>query len=85
MSSANYVLVRSEDGGSRTVLAIGRTATTVASENLAQMRQQGAILGADEVHLHVLALTDAERAAIEFDLNAGNNSSPPAGPVGRPN
>jgi hypothetical protein len=34
------------------------------------MRHEAALLGANEVHLHVLAKTEAERILIEFDIAA---------------
>lgn len=85
VSAANYMLVLAEEDGTRRVLAMGRTATTVASENLAVIRQEAALRGANEVHLHLLGMTDADRAAIEFDLAAATDVAPSSEPPGRPN
>lgn len=68
LGCANYVLVRREGRTKRTVLAIGRVAGEAASLNLAEIRQRGAQLGADEVHIHLLATDPAESQAVEVDL-----------------
>lgn len=65
---ANYVLVRRDGRAIRTVLAIGRVAGEAASLNLAEIRQRGAQLGADEVHIHLLATNPQESQAVEVDL-----------------
>ncbi|HMN37757.1 MAG TPA: hypothetical protein PKD49_08640 [Hyphomicrobium sp.] len=65
---ANYVLVRKEGGAKRTVLAIGRVTGDSLSLNLAEIRQRGASLGADEVHIHLLASSAHESQAVEVDL-----------------
>ncbi|MGB6438001.1 MAG: hypothetical protein WBE89_01425, partial [Methyloceanibacter sp.] len=66
---ANYILVRRLDDGSRTPLASGQTKDDAISLNLAHLRHQGARLGANEVHIHLLAETTEERANVEGDLN----------------
>lgn len=65
---ANYVLVRRDGRATRTVLAIGRFAGEAASLNLAEIRQRGAQLGADEVHIHLLATSPQDSQAVEVDL-----------------
>lgn len=65
---ANYVLVKRHDGGQRTVLAIGRASHTASSLNLAEVRQRAAQLGANEVHLHLLASGQDDSCRIEADL-----------------
>lgn len=65
---ANYVLVRRDGRAARTVLAIGRVAGEAASLNLAEIRQRGAQLGADEVHIHLLATSPQDSQAVEVDL-----------------
>jgi hypothetical protein len=67
----NYVLARRGADGERSVLKIGRTEHDAQTLNLARIRHEGALLGANEVHLYVIARTDTERAQIEFDLTAG--------------
>ena len=65
---ASYVLVRRASKTERTVLAIGRLAHDQASLNLADIRQRAATLGADEVHVHLLAASVSECLAVEMDL-----------------
>ncbi|HEY7670525.1 MAG TPA: hypothetical protein VH852_07805 [Hyphomicrobium sp.] len=68
---ANYVLVRREPGARRQVLSIGRVDNRAPSLNLAEIRQRGAELGADEVHVHLLAENAKLAKLIEFDLRTG--------------
>jgi hypothetical protein len=65
---ANYMLVRRENKTKRTLLAIGRSTNDTASLNLAEIRQRAATLGADEVHVHLLAASPREAQAVEVDL-----------------
>lgn len=69
--AGNYVLVRRGPNGQRVVLAIGRVSSTARSLNLAEIRQRGAELGADEVHVHLLAETPKQTKLVEFDLRGG--------------
>ena len=69
--AGNYVLVRREQNGWHTVLAIGRLSSAAHSLNLAEIRQRGAELGADEVHVHLLANTAKQSKLVEFDLRGG--------------
>lgn len=71
LSSGTYVLVRRDTAGRRSALAVGRLTHASPSLNLAEIRQRGATLGADEVHVHLLAATDHEMKLVEFDLRAG--------------
>ena len=71
LPAANYVLVRREPGARRKVLSIGRVSNTAASLNLAEIRQRGAELAADEVHVHLLADTPKLSKLVEFDLRTG--------------
>ncbi len=68
LDAANYVLVRREGPTQRTVLAIGRLTNEIPTINLAEIRQRAASLGADEVHVHLLASTQQEAHAVEIDL-----------------
>lgn len=68
LEDANYILVRRADKGARTVLAIGRLCNQNASLNLAEIRQHASALGADEVHIHLLAASPQEALAVEEDL-----------------
>jgi hypothetical protein len=77
LEDANYILVRRSDRASRTVLAIGRLSNQCASLNLAEIRQHAAALGADEVHVHLLAASTQEAEAVEADLITAQFSSEP--------
>jgi hypothetical protein len=68
VEQANYVLVRRGGQAKRSILAIGRLTNDSPSLNLAEIRQRGAMLGADEVHIHLLASTAHESQAVEVDL-----------------
>lgn len=68
VEDANYILVRRSDKATRTVLAIGRLCNENASLNLAEIRQHASALGADEVHVHLLAASPQEAMAVEEDL-----------------
>jgi len=71
LPAANYVLVRREAGARRKVLSIGRVNNAAPSLNLAEIRQLGAELGADEVHVHLLAESAKLAKLVEFDLRTG--------------
>lgn len=68
VEAANYVLVKRHEGGQRTVLAIGRAVNAAASLNLAEIRQRASQLGANEVHVHLLAQGQDDSRRIEADL-----------------
>lgn len=70
VEQANYVLVRRGDQSMRSILAIGRLTNEAPSLNLAEIRQRGATLGADEVHIHLLATSMQESQAVEVDLRS---------------
>ena len=69
--SGNYILVHCGEDGQRTVLAIGSAHHAAATLNLADIRQRGAELGANEVHIHLLASTSRASKLVEFDLRSG--------------
>ena len=71
LPAGNYVLVRRGPKGQRVVLAIGRVSSAAQSLNLAEIRQRGAELGANEVHVHLLAETAKQSKLVEFDLRSG--------------
>ena len=62
LPKASYVLVRREADGRRVALHVGLGRSDTATLNLAQVRQRGAQLGANEVHVHFPARSDAEHA-----------------------
>jgi hypothetical protein len=68
---ALYLLVRRHKDGRRDVLHIGCGESDAPTLNLARIRQRGAQLGANEVHVHFLAETEAERRLVTCDLRAG--------------
>jgi hypothetical protein len=68
VEQANYVLVKRHETGQRTVVSIGRASNASPSLNLAEIRQRSAELGANEVHIHLLAGGQAEGQRIEADL-----------------
>ncbi len=69
---ANYILVRRYDNGTRVALAFGQTKDDAVTLNLAHLRHEGAKIGANEVHIHLLAETAEDRADVEADLTAAH-------------
>lgn len=76
--AANFLLVRRDGIGRRTVLAIGHLTHDASSLNLAEIRHRGARLGANEVHVHLLATSPQQRRVIELDLRAAQIDRDPA-------
>ncbi|HRD78754.1 MAG TPA: hypothetical protein PK264_22925 [Hyphomicrobiaceae bacterium] len=70
ITQACYVLVRRLGDGSMSVRAVGRTTGQSETLNLAHIRHLAASLGANEVHLHLMADGESRRARVEFDLRA---------------
>jgi hypothetical protein len=68
VAASNYILVKRHSDGRRTVLSIGRLVNECATLNLAEIRRRSAELGANEVHIHMLADGLTELQAIEADL-----------------
>lgn len=68
--ACNYLLVRRDAGGKCHALSAGRVADDAPSLNLAHLRHLGASLGANEVHIHLLAGTPKQSKLVEFDLKA---------------
>jgi hypothetical protein len=71
LPKACYALVRRDHRGARSVLHIGLGQDDAPTLNLARVRQRGAQLGANEVHVHFLAASDAERSLAACDLRTG--------------
>jgi hypothetical protein len=69
--AANFLLVSRDGSGHRAVLAIGHVTHEAGSLNLAEIRFRAARLGANEVHVHLLAPSAQERRMVELDLRAG--------------
>ena len=68
VGSANYILVKRHSDGRRTVISIGRALHGAGSMNLAEIRLRSAQLGANEVHVHLLADDQNQSQWIEADL-----------------
>jgi len=71
LPSANYVLVRRTHGGEPSVIKVGVVEHYAPSLNRAELRHRAARLGANEIHLHLLADKPSARAAVRIDLGAG--------------
>jgi hypothetical protein len=65
---ASVLFVRKSAEGNRTVLGIISVDHAVPSQNLAQIRQTGSQLGADEVHLHFATGNRFARHTATIDL-----------------
>jgi hypothetical protein len=70
LPKATYIIVHRDSDGTRRPLQIGQTVEEADTLNLARLRHLGAKLGANEVHIHLLAETSEERNAVEADLSA---------------
>jgi hypothetical protein len=68
LPQGNYVLVNRDALGSRTALSVGRLTHEASTLNLAEIRHQGSMLGANEVHVHLLAGTGKQSKLVEHDL-----------------
>ena len=71
ISAANYVLVRRDGRGAIAACSIGRVDHDAPSLNLAEIRHKGAVFGATEVHIHLLADTAKRSKLIAFDIESG--------------
>lgn len=69
LPDANVLLVRKTAAGRSEVMHIGRVENGAACSNLAEVRRMAAMLGANEVHVHLLGATADERGVIERDLS----------------
>jgi hypothetical protein len=68
---AGYVLVWRDERGRCRPLRVGVGQSDAPTLNLARVRQRGAQAGANEVHLHLGATSEAERRLVACDLRAG--------------
>ncbi|MBY5799235.1 hypothetical protein [Rhizobium leguminosarum] len=71
-----YVMVRRDDTSRAHPLYIGQTSDTARrmEEHLHDKVLQAIRLGGNELHVHLLAKTEAERFTIETDLRNGHNA-----------
>ena len=76
LPAANFVLARKDTRGRTVNLTNGRVSHHAPTLNLAELRQLGAGLGASEVHIHLLAASEAESRLIALDIEAATQ---PAG------
>lgn len=76
LPQANFILVRRHEDGSREALSFGNTKDDAMSLNLARLRHEGAKIGANEVHIHLLADTARARRFVEADLTAAHLHRP---------
>ena len=70
LPEAGYILVKREPDGTRRALHVGLGRSDAPTVNLARVRQRGAQLGANEVHVHFHAGSDDERRLVACDLRA---------------
>jgi hypothetical protein len=68
---AGYVLVRRDERGRCRPLRVGVGQNDAPTLNLAEVRQRGAQAGANEVHVHLGAVSESERRLVACDLRAG--------------
>ena len=68
MAEATYVLLHRDGDGTARVLRVGCLENAAPSLNLAAIRQLGASLGANEVHVRTLGGTATDRARVAFDI-----------------
>lgn len=71
LPQASYVLVQRGADGRCSALRVGVSRSDAPTLNLAEVRQQGALAGAGEVHVHFDAGSEAERLLVACDLRAG--------------
>lgn len=74
LPQANYVLVHRDKNGGCKALSIGQTTNRATSLNLAFLRHNAARLGANEIHIHVMANQKDQREKICDDLLNANAS-----------
>ena len=68
MQKSTYLLLHRDANGIARVLRVGTLDNEAASLNLAQIRQLGAMLGANEVHVRNDLGAAADRARVVFDI-----------------
>jgi hypothetical protein len=75
LPSAVYTLLHRDERGQSRVLRVGRAEHDAPSLNLAEIRHRGAQLGANEVHVHLLAGSERMRRRVALDLQSAHFSS----------
>ncbi len=70
LPEVNYILVQRSPKNGCLTLAVGQTVEPCGSANLAAVRHQAALRGANEIHIHQPAAGSGGRDFIEQDLRA---------------
>ncbi|HWE16426.1 MAG TPA: hypothetical protein VG758_04490 [Hyphomicrobiaceae bacterium] len=70
LPAATVVLARRDAQGETRALRVLLAQSDAPTLNLARVRQQGAEAGANEVHVHLDAVSDADRRLVACDLRA---------------
>src|SRR5262245_23569640 len=76
LPQGNFILVHRDGRGHLTVLSICRLTHDAETLNLAEIRHQGSMLGANEVHVHLLAGSSTQSKLIEHDLKSRQPAHP---------
>lgn len=74
LATGNILLVYRDAQGRRSVLAVDHLAERAPSLNLAEIRHRAARLGANEIHVHLLAENAHQARLVEVDLRAAHAS-----------
>jgi hypothetical protein len=82
--ACSYVLVKREANGAQRALRIGTVSAEAWSLNLAEIRHRAAQLGANEVHLHLIATDTGTRTKVAEDLQASQFAELSPEPTARP-
>ncbi len=82
--ACSYVLVKRDGDGVRSALRIGTVSADAWSLNLAEIRHRAAQLGANEVHLHLIASDAASQQRVAEDLQAKQFAELSPEPAARP-
>ena len=70
LPNANIVLVHRTADRACSIIQVCRVETDCSSLNLAEIRHKSALLGATEIHVHLLGESRTQRGFIEIDLAA---------------
>jgi hypothetical protein len=84
LPASSYVLVKRAPSGRRDAVRIGQLNAEAWSLNLAEVRHRAAQLGANEVHVHLIATDRLARNSIAADLQIGQFAELAAEPSTRP-
>jgi hypothetical protein len=82
LPKVSYLLVHRDQSDQRHVLHIGSGESDTSTLNLARLRQRGATLGANEVHVHFVAAPAHQRRLVVCDLRVAQFGALSPEPVG---